>query len=190
MKKVVTIGLVPIALLALLWIGAYAQGGQPPVRPTRKPRPTRKWDATVTPTSTTVPTNTPEPACWIVVSKDILTDTIWQENCVYIADNGIYVHPGATLTIPEGTTLLMGSWKTLYVYGTLWVRGTKDRPVVIRRLYEDLSWTAIHLQSTMQLASDLTHLKIEGSYGAIRVVSGEVWITNCTIEGWRPFGDT
>lgn len=182
MKKIVLIGLVIATLLTSLWIGAYAGQG-PPARPTRKPQPTWRWDATATPMAT------PEPPCEIIVSREILLDATWQVGCTYIAKDGIYVHPGAVLTMPEDVTLLMGSWKTLYVYGTLWVMGTEDRPVVIRRLYEDLSWIAIHLQSTMQLASDLTHLKIEGSYGAIRVVSGEVWITNCTIEGWRPFGD-
>ena len=151
--------------------------------------PTSTPTATDMPTATATPTATSTPVCEFTVPKDISTNTIWQAGCTYIAPNGVLVKAGALLTIPEGVTVLMGSWKTFLVQGTLHVRGTAAEPVVMRRQLEDLSWTGLSFQSASQPTSDLTYLTLEGGYSGLAVYSGSVWSTNCIFEGWRPFGE-
>lgn len=195
MKKKVFIGLaITMALLALIWIGAYAEGGPPP-RPTRKPQPTWRWDEAATPvpppTITMVPTltNTPDPPCGIIVSKEITQDTTWQAGCTYTASEGLHVHPGVTLAIPEGVTILMGSWQRFEVQGRLIVRGTVDSPVRMERLYEDLRWIGVDVHtSPTQLETRLVHLIVKGTWWGLRVSenSGIVSTTNCAFYGDAP----
>lgn len=187
-RKVLIVLLVFIQVLAIAWAVVPSLAEDALLVPTQKPRPTQRPRPTRKPRGTLVPTDTPEPPCEVIVSEGIGVDTTWQADCTYIANGGIYVLSGAALTIPEGVTVLIGSWMGVFVDGTLAVVGTESNPVIIRRLYEDLSWTGIHIQSASMPPSDLTYLEVKGSYGGIRVVSGEVWITNVAIEGWRPFG--
>ena len=130
----------------------------------------------------------PEPVCEIVVPNGVTANTTWQAGCVYIAENGVRVSEGATLTIPKGVIVLMGSWKTFHVYGTLHVEGTMDEPVVMRRQFADLSWTGLSFLSGSQPSSDLVYLEVEGSYAGLAVYSGSVWSTNCVFNGWRSSG--
>jgi len=185
------LGFVVLVGILIMTFAPPVVSGQQPI-PTKRP----KWppgQPTLTPTATAtlvpIPTATSTPVCEFTVPKDISTNTIWQAGCTYIAPNGILVKAGVLLTIPEGVTVLIGSWKTFLVQGTLHVRGTAAEPVVMRRQLEDLSWTGLSFQSASQPTSDLTYLTLEGGYAGLVVYSGSVWSTNCIFEGWRPFGE-
>jgi len=159
----------------------------PPV-PTRRPVwPPGQPTYTPEPTATPLPTATPGSVCEITVSAEVVDDTVWQAGCIYIAPDGVWVAPGASLTILDGVTVLVGSWKTFHVYGTLYVEGTVDNPVVMDQQTADLSWTGLSFHGDSQPASDLVHLVVKGSYAGLAVISGSVWTTNCSFGGWREF---
>lgn len=48
----------------------------------------------------------------------------------YLAEADIFVSPGTTVSIDSGVTVLFNNFTGLHVQGTLYVKGTKDNPVV------------------------------------------------------------
>ena len=152
-----------------------------PMPHTPTPIVTETTEPTATATST--PTNTPTPTatpCVIETYSGIYVDTMWVADCTYIAANGLYVEPGVTLTIPEGVTVLIGSWKTVHVYGSLEVMGTADNKVRFDWLEPDLLWTGIHLGGP---GSYLAYATVWGSWAGIDDFYGSSQILNCDIKG-------
>ena len=99
------------------------------------------------------------------------------------------MHPGATLRIPKGVVVLIGSWEQFAVRGRLLVDGTVDEPVRMERLQEDLRWIGVSIvTSPGDLETRLVHLIVSGTWWGLRVTenSGIVSTTNCAFYGDAP----
>lgn len=78
------------------------------------------------------------------VNTDITTSTTWTKDNVYNLTKQIYVRPGATLTIEAGTKVMStptvdGSGSLAVTRGAkIYVRGTKDEPVIMTSTNDDL----------------------------------------------------
>lgn len=129
--------------------------------------------------------------CEFEVPGSISVDAVWQSGCTYLVEGGTTVASGVSLTIPEGVTVLMGSWTIFNVNGTLTVDGTAEAPVVFRRRYEELSWAGL-LFSGHDARGDLNYLVVDGTYCPLHVWPGFLRVsfqaTHTVFNGWRPFG--
>jgi uncharacterized membrane protein len=59
-----------------------------------------------------------------------LSENLSSDKSPYLIEADIYVSPGTTLTIEAGTILLFKNFTGLHIQGTLYVKGTTERPVI------------------------------------------------------------
>ncbi|HNT35526.1 MAG TPA: hypothetical protein PKH07_11065, partial [bacterium] len=84
-------------------------------------------------------------AAEVLVTEDIATSVVWTANNVYNLQEQIYVLPGATLTIEEGTlvqsTAGLGGSLAVCRGAKIYVNGTKDKPVIMTSTNDTMtSW--------------------------------------------------
>ncbi len=60
------------------------------------------------------------------------------ENSPYIVEADIYVSPGATVTIENGVVILFSNFTGLHIQGTLYVNGTRDKPIIFTSINDTL----------------------------------------------------
>ncbi len=65
-------------------------------------------------------------------SSAIIKDTVWTNIKPFLIYNSMMVDTGQTLVIEEGTQIFLHKNSSIYVMGTLIIKGTKDNPVIIR----------------------------------------------------------
>lgn len=65
-------------------------------------------------------------------SSAIIRDTVWTNNKPFLIYNSMMVDTGETLIIEEGTHIYLHKNSSIYIMGTLIIKGTKDNPVIIR----------------------------------------------------------
>ena len=65
-------------------------------------------------------------------SSAIIKDTVWTNTKPFLIYNSMMVDTGETLIIEEGTHIFLHKNSSIYVMGTLIIKGTKDNPVIIR----------------------------------------------------------
>jgi hypothetical protein len=59
-----------------------------------------------------------------------LPSLIKADNSPYVVETDIFVSPGTSVTIDSGVVLLFNNFTGLHVQGTLYAKGTKDKPIV------------------------------------------------------------
>ncbi len=94
------------------------------------PAPVRQWTESWTNFD---PQNTPYGTPNVTVSADIITNTTWTSNNVYLLSTVIYVNSGVTLTIQPGTVIRGASGNASLIVvrgGKLIAEGTVCNPVV------------------------------------------------------------
>ncbi len=65
-------------------------------------------------------------------SSAIIRDTVWTNTKPFLIYNSMMVDTGETLIIEEGTQIFLHKNSSIYVMGTLIIKGTKDNPVIIK----------------------------------------------------------
>jgi len=132
----------------------------------------------------------------------ISSDTTLSARLPYVVYDSLVVAPDATLTLPEGCTLMFHDQTSLLVHGTLLAQGTLERPVIFRgdrtdRMFPYLPydntpnrWGGIHFFADSH-DNELTHCDIHsGSYGILcdsTAVEGEatsplLMMENCIVH--------
>lgn len=60
----------------------------------------------------------------------VLPSQIKADNSPYVVETDIFVSPGTTVAIDAGVVFLFNNFTGLHVQGTLYAKGTKDKPIV------------------------------------------------------------
>lgn len=92
----------------------------------------------------------------ILRSLVIESDTVLYSELPFLVYDSLYVKPGAVLEIPEGTILYMHGNTHIIVDGTLKIKGTHEKPVIIRGDRMDI------------LLGEIPYDRVPGQWGGIR----------------------
>lgn len=128
-------------------------------------------------------------------SSAIIGDTTWTNNKPFLIYNSMLVDTGETLIIEEGTRLYLHKNSSIYVMGTLIIKGTKDNPVIIRgdrldRNYDDVpgQWSRLVFVNPSKNNS-INYAEIKGGIIGVQVGGNiessekpDLLITNTKVE--------
>ncbi len=94
-----------------------------------------------------------------IIDKDL---ELTSEKSPYLVSSDIYIYEKAKLNINEGVEIKMASNASIYVYGGLNIRGSKENPVYIHSANSNENWGSINFVNASK-KSILSHFNISGT---------------------------